>query len=386
MLTNQVLSIYKNSVEKSENSFNIFKILQIENDEVRLHSRILKSFIELNISGFINSIPTNYWNKIRKPTDGFLRVKLEVPCSSLLEETNDGRIDIIVEFESLLIIIENKIYASDQNQQLVKYHEYGKRSGKDFLLLYLTPTGKEPTNASIFHANSIEGLQPGEYQLISYKKEILNWLETFSKELESKNEFKGIHEITRQYIQTLKNICLIMTAEQKERLQQLLENHEILNHVHQLKYDIETIENKIHDFWRIVSENISIEFEAGKHAKIDFREGSIMIDLFNQERGKFNCYLEYTANFTEIPYLGIWLNKSYSEKFKALSPDNEGYITKKPLSHFLSKDAFNEYVLKGNNFISPSIFTELNTEIATFIKEAQNSIQKLKIASTDLIL
>ncbi len=92
MLTNQVLRIYKNSVEKSETSFNIFKILQIENDEVRLHSRILKSFIELNTSGFINSIPTNYWNKIRKPTDGFLRVKLEVPCSSLLEETNDGRV------------------------------------------------------------------------------------------------------------------------------------------------------------------------------------------------------------------------------------------------------------------------------------------------------
>jgi hypothetical protein len=386
MLTNQVLSIYKNSVEKSENSFNIFKILQIESDEVRLHSRILKSLIELNTYGFISSIPTNYWNKTSKPTDGFLRVRLEVPCSSLIEGTNDGRIDIIVEFENLLIIIENKIYASDQNQQLVKYHEYGKRSGKDFLLLYLTPTGKEPTNASISQANSNEGLQPGEYQLISYKKEILHWLEIFSKELESKNEFRGIHEIIRQYIQTLKNICLIMTEEQKERLQQLLENHEILNHAHQLKYDIETIENKIHDFWRRVSENISIEFEAGKQTKIDFREGSIMIDLFNQERGKFNCYLEYQANFNEIPFLSIWLNKSYSEKFKELSSDNEGYITKKPLSHFLSKDVFSEYVLKGNDSKSQSIYTDLNAEIAVFINDAQNSIQKLKTTSTDLIL
>ena len=386
MLTNQVLSIYKNSVEKSENSFNIFKILQIESDEVRLHSRILKSLIELNTYGFISSIPTNYWNKKSKPTDGFLRVSLEVPCSSLLEGTNDGRIDIIVEFENLLIIIENKIYASDQNQQLVKYHEYGKRSGKDFLLLYLTPSGKKPTDVSISQANSNEGLQPEEYQLISYKKEILNWLETFSKELELKNEFKGIHEITRQYIQTLKNICLIMTEEQKERLQQLLENHEILNHAHQLKYDIETIENKIHDFWRRVSENISIDFEVGKPAKIDFREGSIMIDLFNQERGKFNCYLEYTVNFNEIPFLGIWLNKSYSEKFKALGPDNEGYIMKKPLSHFLSKEVFSEYVLKGNDSAFQSIYTNLNTEITTFIKESQNSIQKLKTASTDLIL
>jgi hypothetical protein len=386
MLTNQVLSIYKNSVEKTENNFNIFRILQIESDEVRLHSRILKSLIELNIAGFIKAIPTSYWNKTSKPTDGFLRVRLEVPCSSLIEGTNDGRIDIIVEFENLLIIIENKIYASDQNQQLVKYHEYGKSSGKDFLLLYLTPTGKEPTNASIYQANSNEGLQPGEYHLISYKNEILNWLETFRKELESKKEFNGIHEITRQYIQTLKNICLIMTEEQKERLQQLLENHEILNHVHQLKYDIETIENKIHEIWRRVSENISIEFEAGKQTKIDFREGSIMIDLFNQERGKFNCYLEYKANFNEIPFLGIWMNKSYSEKFKELSPDNEGYIMKKPLSHFLSKELFSEYVLRGNDSAFQSIYTNLNTEITTFIKEAQNSIQKLKTTSTDLIL
>jgi hypothetical protein len=386
MLTNQVLSIYKNSVEKTENNFNIFRILQIESDEVRLHSRILKSLIELNIAGFINAIPTNYWNKTSKPTDGFLRVRLEVPCSSLLDNTSDGRIDILVEFENLLIIIENKIYASDQNQQLVKYHEYGKRSGKDFLLLYLTPNGKEPTNDSIFQANSNEGLQPGEYHLISYKNEILNWLETFRKELESKKEFNGIHEITRQYIQTLKNICLIMTEEQKERLQQLLENHEILNHVHQLKYDIETIENKIHEIWRRVSENISIEFEAGKQTKIDFREGSIMIDLFNQERGKFNCYLEYQANFNEIPFLGIWMNKSYSEKFKEFSPDNEGYIMKKPLSHFLSKELFSEYLLKGNDSKLQSIFSEINTEIDAFINDAQNSIQKLKTVSTDLIL
>ena len=177
-----------------------------------------------------------------------------------------------------------------------------------------------------------------------------------------------------------------MTEEQKERLQQLLENDEILNHVNQLKYDIETIENKIHDFWRRVSENISIEFEAGKPAKIDFREGSIMIDLFNQERGKFNCYLEYTVNFNEIPFLGIWLNKSYSEKFKALGPDNEGYIMKKPLSHFLSKEVFSEYVLRGNDSAFQSIYTNLNTEITTLRKDAQNSIQKLKTASPDLIL
>jgi hypothetical protein len=377
MLTNQVLSIYKNSVEKSENSFNIFKILQIESDEVRLHSRILKSFIELNPYGFIDSIPTNYWNKISKPIDGFLRVKLEVPCSSLLEETNDGRIDIIVEFENLLIIIENKIYASDQNQQLVKYHEYGKRSGKDFLLLYLTPTGKEPTNTSIFHANSNEGLQPGEYQLISYKKEILNWLDTFSKERESKNEFKGIHEITRQYIQTLKNICFIMTAEQKERLLQLLENDEILNHVNQLKYDIETIENKIHDFWKMTTQKISPLIIEDKSLNIEFRNHSILIDIFNRGRGQFNCYLEYQTKFDKNPIIGIWLNKHWSEKFKELNPDNEGYVVKKNLNPILTKEIFHLFISSSDESSLISLMDQTKNEITLFIKENEETIKKL---------
>ena len=377
MLTNQVLSIYKNSVEKSENSFNIFKILQIESDEVRLHSRILKSFIELNPYGFIDSIPTNYWNNINKPTDGFLRVKLEVSCSSLLEETNDGRIDIIVEFENLLIIIENKIYASDQNQQLVKYHEYGKRSEKDFLLLYLTPTGKEPTNASIFQANSNEGLQPGEYQLISYKKEILNWLDTFSKERESKNEFKGIHEITGQYIQTLKNICFIMTAEQKERLLQLLENDEILNHVNQLKYDIETIENKIHDFWKMTTQKISPLIIEDKSLNIEFRNHSILIDIFNRGRGQFNCYLEYQTKFDKSPIIGIWLNKHWSEKFKELNPDNEGYVVKKNLNPILTKEIFHLFISSSDESSLISLMDQTKNEITLFIKENEETIKKL---------
>jgi hypothetical protein len=80
------------------------------------------------------------------------------------------------------------------------------------------------------------------------------------------------------------------------------------------------------------------------------------------------------------------MNKSYSEKFKEFSPDNEGYIMKKPLSHFLSKELFSEYLLKGNDSKLHSIFSEINTEIAAFIKDAQNSIQKLKTVSTDLIL
>ena len=57
LMNNDILEIYNFSDLKSESYFNIFKILQLDYDKVRLHSRILKFFIEEDPIGFINTIP-----------------------------------------------------------------------------------------------------------------------------------------------------------------------------------------------------------------------------------------------------------------------------------------------------------------------------------------
>lgn len=53
-------------------------------------------------------------------------------------DAEGGRIDILIETPKQLIVIENKIYASDQENQLMRYFKYCKSQNKSFRLLYLT--------------------------------------------------------------------------------------------------------------------------------------------------------------------------------------------------------------------------------------------------------
>ena len=65
-------------------------------------------------------------------------------------ETTGGRIDIILEDGEHAIIIENKIYATDQHHQLLRYNNYGKqRFPKGFKLIYLTLDGHEASKRFI---------------------------------------------------------------------------------------------------------------------------------------------------------------------------------------------------------------------------------------------
>ena len=79
-----------------------------------------------------------------------------------------------------MIIIENKIYAYDQEEQLFKY--YNKIISENYkkeniFIYYLTLDGREPS------LNSIQNLVIGkDIRCISYKEEILEWIKHCMKE------------------------------------------------------------------------------------------------------------------------------------------------------------------------------------------------------------
>ena len=52
-----------------------------------------------------------------------------------------GRIDIFLETPHYIIAIENKIYASEQTDQIARYATYCRDNGKKYLVLYLTLEG-----------------------------------------------------------------------------------------------------------------------------------------------------------------------------------------------------------------------------------------------------
>ena len=101
-----------------------------------------------------------------------------------------GRVDLIIEYPGHAIVIENKLYAADQEAQLSRYQQVldeliCPESGS---LYYLTIDGSEPSDVS---CAAPEGLQGGhrapDYHCISYRSDILGWLVELISEVSEDN-------------------------------------------------------------------------------------------------------------------------------------------------------------------------------------------------------
>ena len=382
------LSNYKVTNSKSDDNFNIFNILDIEYDEVRLHSRILKYFVEQDQQKFLEviaaSLPENNSLIKRLPMSN-LKVSIEKSINSIEEDLSDGRIDLLLQFDDFTIIIENKIFARDQESQLIKYYNFVKlairyetrKSDESFLILYLTPNGSPPSENSINFKN-INLEQNKDFYLISYKHHVLKWLKNYEQK---SNKLK---ETIEQYIKTVEKICGIMSEEDKERILRLMSEEKFIQNFKQIKWDIGAIEVKIHDFWRVVSEKINIEYN-GINVKTHFKEDSIMFNLFSNERGIMNFYLQYKPNFNESPFLSIWLNSKKQKEFESKKSNfnsldfsfNEGYLNIREDKDLFTKDVFKTFVA-DNNEIKQVHIELINKKIKQYLEENKYYIKTLK--------
>lgn len=177
--------------------FNVFNILGLESNEVRLHSALLAELLRPNgMSGVGNAFQKAFLAILGLPenyiVDGKVSVELSIGTTT---DTEGGRIDIIMEDGNHAIIIENKIYAQDQPAQLLRYTNFARDNyPHGYRLLYLTLDGKEASDDSA---------QGCPYQCISYKNEISKWLEecariSFDRPL--------VRETIRQYINLIKQL------------------------------------------------------------------------------------------------------------------------------------------------------------------------------------
>lgn len=166
--------------------FNVFNILGLSTNETRTHSAFIAEMLNPKGShgcgiGFLNEFVQRYVNKSFSNEDlEKADIKVELSIGNKNEdETEGGRIDIAIFIGKYLIIIENKIYASDQKNQLVRYNNYARAlqsNGviEDFNLLYLTLFGYE---ASEFSTKN-ELVPEQDYFTLSYSKDIIKWLDS----------------------------------------------------------------------------------------------------------------------------------------------------------------------------------------------------------------
>jgi len=180
----------------SGSRFNIFSVLKITSDEVKLHSRFLAELLNpLGSHGQGDTFLKFFVQEVGLE---------EFDCESSIVEVEKyigakaddegGRIDIyIVDRKGNAITIENKIYAGDQENQLLRYYNYNNKN-----VFYLDLYGDAPSEKSIGNL-----LIDEDFKVISYRVHILSWLEKCRKEAV---ELPLLREGITHYINAIKNL------------------------------------------------------------------------------------------------------------------------------------------------------------------------------------
>lgn len=175
----------ENEMDRDGSRFNIFSILDLSTDEVRLHSNFISEL--LNPKGthtFKMAFLNAFLNNLRKIIKSDVLNSFNIETAEIEVEkwigyinetkTTGGRIDIIIsDKKGNNILIENKIMANDRPNQLLRYYNFNKsKFNTNSILLYLTLDGCDAsstsTNNKIFNGT--------DYYCISYEDFIHSWL------------------------------------------------------------------------------------------------------------------------------------------------------------------------------------------------------------------
>lgn len=199
---------YDDLAEYSGEHYNVFDILGVRSDELS-HSSILVNLMDTKgkhgqkdtfLKLFIEQIkPSLEKSKYSEHINSFdtekAKANKEIHIGGVnLQTAEGGRVDIVVSSGNKHIIIENKIYAGDQNQQLIRYDNHYKNDP----IIYLTLNGDIPSEYS--RGNLVLGT---DLICISYKVDITNWLEKCVKEMANK---PIIRETLNQYLFLIKSL------------------------------------------------------------------------------------------------------------------------------------------------------------------------------------
>lgn len=201
---------------KEARGYNIFDIIKVNHLEEKVHTPFLTNLLDPKGTHSQGALFYESFIEILAASLPYIRTFI---CSdysylNVIAEKNTGsfgEIDILLynthPIERFAIIVENKIWASDQKEQLSRYYRYAIESLKvapdRILLIYLTPYGNPASEISI-QLSSAQKLQDSNSLLfISYKHHINQWLNSVLPYVEANK----VKQVLIQYIDTIKLIC-----------------------------------------------------------------------------------------------------------------------------------------------------------------------------------
>lgn len=238
---------YNEIARTTGENYNLFEILNIETKEF-VHTYFLADMLNpKGVHGLGNFPLRLFLQKIGKYElfSDDLRVYAEKDYGAIDKlNTLGGRIDISLENKSgKSILIENKIYARDQENQLLRYYNTFK-DGDGSFLLYLTLDGRDPSKQSISSSSKNELVSESDYLCISYKDHIKKWLE---KCHEKAIDLPLLRETLKQYIALINKLTGNSTNRKmsKEIGKQLAQSEENIENAYEIALSIDSMKEEL---------------------------------------------------------------------------------------------------------------------------------------------
>lgn len=272
--------------QRGLNNYNILTSVLSKSDEVRLHSRMIFSFLNPNGTHYQSNLFLDKFLDIININNFTINTK---NCSVYKEYQN---IDLYITDGDKHIIIENKVYAKDQENQIKRYieiiqEENHDSSIEDILVIYLSIDKKEPSTYSLGDLKIKNNFIQKEsenitlFKSIHYKNEILKWLIASQHEVQN---ITNLNEVFNQYIDVVKMI----NNQYKDKVMSLSNYIKDNETIYKLAIEIqkslpEARQKIVNDFFENVI--IDLENELGKDWIVE-----IVNDLSTKEGFPFRLY------------------------------------------------------------------------------------------------
>ena len=285
----------KDYLYEDSSRFNLLSIIEKDRDEAHVHSKVIYSLLSQN------------WGKKDKETflTLFLKeidIEEEIIYNKTWEVTREkafdldtikGRLDFEIKSKDYIYIIEMKIDAGDQPEQLMRYQKFAKEQHKKYKIFYLTLDGHNASKKSIGEEENLEENQKVEYINISFKEEILNWLGNCLKLVEGKENKSAC---INQYIASINKILGEKDTKIKDNILKSVEN---------IKYAI-SLYGELNDELQVTLEN----FMSLLKEKLRTRIGNEIIYYKKYVKNYYNYTLDKIPQ--DYPGLYIVLDKNKS--------------------------------------------------------------------------
>ena len=299
-LLQQAYEKSKDYLYEDSSRFNLLSIIEKDRDEAHIHSKIIYNLLSQNWGKKDKeTFLTLFLKEIGIEDENIYDKNWEVTREKAFDlDTIKGRLDFEIKSKDCIYIIEMKIDAGDQPEQLIRYQKFAKEQHKKYKIFYLTLDGHNASKKSIGEEENLEENEKVEYINISFQGEILNWLENCLKLVEGKENKSAC---INQYIASINKIL-------GEKDTKIKDN--ILKSTEDIKTAI-TIYEKLNDKLQITLEN----FMSLLKEKLRTRIENEIIYYKKYVKDYYNYSLDKTPQDYPGLYIVLAENKSNNSNY-----------------------------------------------------------------------